>query len=132
MNRLLIALIVGALASVAVAQTADPKMTSKQRQDTVKATTGAASNSATGATTAKQQDANVKASKDTAKMTSAEKNKAIRDANTKMVNPDNSSGTAATANMQKDTTTASKATAKQRPNINTPEAQKAMQKAATP
>jgi len=132
MTRLLTGLIAAAFASVAVAQTADPKMTSKEKQDAVKSTTGAASNSTTGATTAKQQEANVKASKDAAKMTSAEKNKAIRDANTKMVNPDNSSGTAATANMQKDTTAASKATAKQRPNMNTPEGQKAMQKAATP
>jgi hypothetical protein len=132
MNRLLMALVAGAFASVAVAQTPDPKMTSKERQETVKATTGAAANSTTGATTAKQQEANVKASKSSTKMTSAEKNKAIKDANTKMVNPDNSSGTAATAGMQKETTAASKATAKQRPNINTPEGQKAMQKAATP
>jgi len=107
-------------------------MTSKEKQETVKATTGAAAASTTGAQTAKQQSANVKTSKESAKMTSAEKNKAIKEANTKMVNPDNSSGTAATAGMQKQTTAASKATPKQRPNMNTPEAQKAMQKAATP
>ena len=132
MNQLLIALIAGAFASVAVAQTAAPKMTPDQKQEAVQSTTGAASNANTGAQTAKQQDANVKASKETAKMTTAEKNKAIKDVNTKMVNPDNSAGAGATARMQRETTAASKETKKQRPDLSTPEAQKAMQKAATP
>jgi len=132
MKKILTALTVGAFVSLAAAQTADPKMSSKEKQDAVRSTTGASSNSATGATTAKQQDANVKASKETAKMTTAEKNKAVKDANSRMTNPDNSSGTAATANMQKESTAASKAQTKQKVNINTPEGQKAMQKAATP
>jgi len=131
MNRLLVALIVGAFASVAAAQTADPKLTPKEKQESVKSTTEAAAASNSGATTAKQQEANVKASKATAKMSTAEKNKAIKDVNTQMVNPENSAGVGATARMQKENMAASKETPKQRPNMATPEAQKAMQKAAT-
>ena len=132
MNKLFVALIAGALASMAAAQTADPKMTTKEKQEAVKSTTAATANANTGAQTAKQQEANVKASKATAKMTTTEKNKAIKDVNTKTVNPVNSAGVGATAAMQKETTAASKETPKQRPNMNTPEAQKSMQKAATP
>jgi hypothetical protein len=132
MNKLLIATIAALSTSLAAAQATDPKMSAKEKQEVVRSTTGAAAASATGAATAKQQEANVKASKDVAKMTTAEKNKAIKDANARMANPDNSAGASATAGMQKDTTAASKATPKNRPNLNTPEAQKAMQKAATP
>jgi hypothetical protein len=65
-------------------------------------------------------------------MTTAEKNQAIRDANTKMVNPDNSAGIGANERMRKGTTAASKDQAQQKVNMNSQEAQKAMQKAATP
>ncbi len=65
-------------------------------------------------------------------MTTAEKNKAIKEANESTRNPDNSASTGATAAMQKNTTATSKATGKNRPNLGTQEAQKAMQKASTP
>ena len=132
MNRLLAALIVGAFASAATAQVADPKPTTQERQAVTRSTTQAGSTGSTGATTAKQQEVNVQKSKATAKMSTAEKNTAIRDVNTKMVNPDNTAGVGATARAQEKTTAVSKETPKQRPNLATPEAQKAMQKAATP
>jgi hypothetical protein len=124
-------LIAVAIAGAASGQTADPKLSSKERQATTQATTQAAAAASTGAQTAKQQEANVKASKQTARMTAADKNKALRDVNTKMVNPENTAGVSATDRSQRETTAASKATTAQRPNLNTPEAQKAMQKAAT-
>lgn len=132
MNRLLTALVIGAFACAATAQTADPQPTTKERQAVTQSTTQAGSTGSTGATTAKQQEANVKKSKATSKMSTAEKNTAIKDVNTKMVNPENTAGAGATARAQEQTTAASKATPKQRPNLATPEAQKAMQKAATP
>jgi hypothetical protein len=67
-----------------------------------------------------------------ATMTTAEKNQAIRDANTKMANPANSAGIGANERMRKETTAASKDQARQKVNMNSQEAQKAMQKAATP
>ncbi len=65
-------------------------------------------------------------------MTTEEKNKAIKNVNKQMVNPENPSGTAGTARQQEANVAASKDQPKQRPNMNIPEAQKAMQKAATP
>jgi hypothetical protein len=143
MNKLLVALLVGAFASVVAAQTPAPapaapaKPTAKERQADVKSTTDAAAASTTGAQTAKEAAANTKASKETAKMTTAEKNKAIKDANKQMINPDNPSGSVAgTAAMQKDTTAASKATPKQNTELKTKEGQKELskepQKKATP
>jgi hypothetical protein len=132
MSKHVVFLMTIAITCVAAAQTADPRLTAKERQEATRSTTSAAANSTTGATTAKQQEANVKASKGTAKMTTAEKNQAIRDSNKQMVNPDNSSGVGANANMQKQTTAESKGQPRQKVNINTPEAQKALQKAATP
>ena len=132
MNKLLATLIVAAIAGAAAAQTAAPTMTQKEKQQATQSTTEAAAAANTGAQTAKQQEANVRKSKESAKMTTAEKNAAIKDVNTKSVNPENTAGAAATARSQQQTTAASKATAKNRPNLGTPEAQKAMQKAATP
>ena len=132
MNKLLVGLIVAAIAGVASAQTSDSKLTAKQKQEAAQTTTGAAAAANTGAQTAKQQEVNVKRSKQSAKMTTAEKNKAIRAVNENTVNPENTSGVGATDRAQKASTAASKATTKQRPDLSTPEAQKAMQKAATP
>jgi type II secretory pathway pseudopilin PulG len=132
MSKLLVALIIGAFAGAAAGQTAAPKMTTTEKQQATQATTQAGSTGATGAATAKQQEVNVKRSKETAKMSTADKNAAIKDVNTKMVNPDNTAGVGATSRTQQQTTAASKGTPKPRPNLNTPEAQKAMQKAATP
>jgi hypothetical protein len=132
MNKLLAGLIIAAVAGVASAQTGDPKLTTQEKQSATQATTGAAAAATTGAQTAKQQEVNVQKSKQTAKMTSAEKNKALRTVNANTVNPENTAGVGATDRAQKSSTAASKATTKQRPDLSTPEAQKAMQKAATP
>ena len=135
MNKLLVALIAGAFAAVAAAQTPAPapaapmKPTAKERQADVKSATDAAAASTTGAQTAKEQAANVKASKETSKMTTAEKNKAIKDVNKQMVNPENPSGSVAgTAAMQKETTAVSKATPKQNTELKTKEGQKELSK----
>ena len=57
---------------------------------------------------------------------------AIKDVNTKMVNPNNSAGAGATAVMQKETTAASKAApAPAKVDLKDPAAQKALEKAAT-
>ena len=137
MNKLLVVLIAGAFAAVAAAQTpapamapADPaKPTTKERQADVKATTGAAAASTTGAQTAKEQAANVKASKEVTKMTTAEKNKAIKESNTKMINPDNPSGSVAgTAAQQKANVAESKGQPKANVELKTKEGQKALSK----
>ena len=65
-------------------------------------------------------------------MTTAEKNKDIKDANKQMVNPENPSGSdAGTAAQQKANVEVSKGAPKQRVNMNTLGSQKAMEKAAT-
>jgi Ni/Co efflux regulator RcnB len=131
MKKLLVTLIAATFVSAAVAQGAtDPPMTNKQKQEALRSST--ISGSDRRPAVEKQQEANVKASKATEKMTTDEKNKALKDVNTKMVNPNNAGGVEATAKMQKETTAASKEQAKQKVNLGTPEAQKAMQKAATP
>ena len=138
MNQLLIALIAGAFATVAVAQTAAPApATTKEKQADVKATTGAAAASTTGAQTAKEAAANTAKSKDVSKMTAAEKNAYAKEVNKQAVNPENPSGsTAATAAAQKANTAESKATPKQNTEFKTKEGQKALekdlQKKATP
>ena len=142
MNKLLIALIAGVFATVAAAQTAAPApaaapmtpapLTTKEKQDAVKATTQAGSgSSASTMKTATEQAKNTAESKKTAKMTKAEKSAAVKDANKKMVNPDNTTGAGATAVMQKETTAASKEVPKTKTNLNTPDAQKSLEKAAT-
>lgn len=136
MKKLLAILIAGTFASAAAAQGAatqgatDSQMTNTQKQEALRSTTVSGSDRRPGE--AKAQETNVKASKATEKMTADEKNKAIKDVNTKMVNPNNSAGVEATAKAQKDSTAASKELPKQKVELGTPEAQKAMQKAATP
>jgi hypothetical protein len=139
MNKLLVALIAGAFATVAAAQGAlTPSEKSKEKQADVKgATAGNPNNSAGTAATAAEQKANTAKSKETAKMTTAEKNAAIKDANKQSVNPENPSGsTAATSAQQKANTAESKATPKQNTELKTKEGQKQLekdlQKKATP
>ena len=137
MNKLLVALIAGAFATVAAAQTAPAKPTAKERQADVKSTTDAAAAQTTGAQAAKEAAANTAKSKETAKMTTAEKNAAIKDVNKQAVNPENPSGsTAATSAQQKANTAESKATPKQNTEFKTKEGQKQLekdlQKKATP
>ena len=130
MKKLLVTLIAGMFVSAAAAQGTDSQMTTKQKQEAVNAATTAGSDRRPGEI--KQQEANVKASQGTEKMTTAEKQKLLQDSNAKMVNPNNSAGVAATGKGQKENTAASKDQAKQKVDLNAPEAQKAMQKAATP
>jgi len=129
MNKLLIALIAGAFATVAAAQTAAPASTAKEKQADVKATTGAAAASTTGAQTAKEAAANTAKSKEVSKMTTAEKNAAIKQVNKQAVNPENPSGsTAATAAQQKANTAESKAIPKQNVDLKGKEGAKVLEK----
>ena len=137
MNKLLIALIAGAFATVAAAQTAPAKPTAKEKQQDVQSTTGAAAASTTGAQTAKEAAANTAKSKEVSKMTTAEKKAYAKEVNKTAVNPENPSGsTAATSAQQKANTAESKATPKQNVELKTKEGQKQLQKglekAATP
>ena len=139
MNKLLVALIAGAFASVAAAQTAAPMTapTTKEKQKDVQATTAAGSgSSASTQKTAAEQAANVKTSKDVSKMTTAEKNAYAKEVNKSGVNPNNSAGIVATDKMQKETTAVSKATPKQNTELKTKEGQKQtskeLQQKATP
>lgn len=130
MNKLLVALIAGAFASVAAAQTAAPAPTAKDRQADVKAATQAGSgSSASTQATAEQQKANVKASKETAKMSTTEKKDAIKASNKAMVNPDNPSGSVAgTAAQQKANVAESKGQPKANADLKSKDAQKALEK----
>ena len=133
MSKLLAVVITVAFAGAVGAQTTAPKPTSKERQQDVRSTTDAAAASNTGAQTAAEQAARTKASREVAKMTTAEKKAYAAEINKSMVNPDNPSGSVAgTSAQQKANTAESKGTTKQKTNLNTPEAQKSMQKAATP
>jgi len=82
MNRLLVTLIAGAFTSVVVAQSA---------------TGPTGENSGNTQATAAEQAKNVKASKEVTKLSKEEKAKLAKDATKLNVNPENSSGTAATA-----------------------------------
>ena len=132
MSKLLAVLVVLAFTGTVTAQTAAPGMSPQEKQQSVRSTTEAASTGTTGAATAKQQQTNVKKSSETAKMTADEKNKAIKNVNKQAVNPENSGGVGNTSRQQTGNVAASKDQTKQRPDLSTPEAQKSMQKAATP
>jgi hypothetical protein len=135
MNKLLVALIGAAVASVAAAQT-PPVPTSKERQQDVQTTTEASANANTGAQTAKQQAANVQKSKQVPKLSKEERAKLAKDATKSNLNPENSSGAAATAAMQKQTTAESKALPKQNIELKSKEGErqlaKELQKNSTP
>ncbi len=124
---------VAAFAAGATAQTAAPGTgSSKERQDAVKSATTKASTEDSGAATAAQQAANVKASKQVTKMTTEEKNAYARELNKQMINPENPSGSVAgTAEQQKANVAVSKGQPKQTQKINTLGPKSEMQKAAT-
>lgn len=129
MNKLLVALIAGAFVSVAAAQTDTMKPTTKERAADVQSTTAAAAASTTGAQTAKQQAANVKASKEVSKMTLDEKKAFAAEINKSMINPENPSGSvAATAAQQKANTAVSKEVPKQNADLKTKSGQKELSK----
>ena len=132
MNKLLVALIAGAFVTVAAAQTAMPGQSEKDKAkqaDVKGATAGNPNNSAGQAATAAEQKANTAKSKEVSKMTTAEKNAAIKEVNKQAVNPENPSGsTAATAAQQKANTAESKATPKQNTELKGKEGQKVLEK----
>jgi hypothetical protein len=109
---------VAAFATSAAAQT--PAAVKDKQKEVQAVTQQQAPSSVNTQKTAAEQAANVKASKATTKMTTAEKNKAIKDVNKQMVNPDNPSGSAAgTAAQQKANVDASKGQPRQKQTINT-------------
>ena len=129
MNKLLVALIAGAFATVAAAQTTPSEKAKEKQADVKAATSGNPNNSAGQAATAAEQKANTAKSKETAKMTTAEKNQAIKDVNKQAVNPENPSGSVAgTAAQQKANTAESKATPKQNTELKSKEGQKQLEK----
>jgi hypothetical protein len=122
MKRIVAASIVSAIAFAAVAQTAPPKPTAQERQRAVTTTTQQGSgSSASTQKTAEQQAANVKASRQTAKLSTQEKTQLAKDATRLNVNPENSSGQAATARMQTQTVARSKGAEKQSAQFRTKE-----------
>ena len=135
MNKLLIALIAGAFATVAAAQTAPAKMTTKERQQAVSGTTQSQTDANSGMKTAEQQKANVKASKEVSKMTTAEKKAFAEEINKQMINPNASGGIAGTEAQQKANVQMSKGEPKANVEMKTKAGQKQlsteMQKAAT-
>lgn len=131
MNKLIVALIAGVFASVAAAQTAAP-LTTKEKQDAVKAATQAGSgSSASTQKTAAEQAKNTAVSKETAKMSTADKNAAIKASEKGLVNPNNPSGVAGTAKMQKETTAESKGTPKANVELKTKAGQQSLDKELT-
>jgi len=130
MNKLIVALIVGAFASVAAAQTAAPApLTNMQKQEAVKATTEAGAKSSVNAqTTATEAAKNTAISKGTPKESTADKKAAIKAANKGLVNPNNPSGVAGTATMQKANTAESKMVGKQNTEIKTKAGQQQLEK----
>lgn len=122
MKQLLAASVACLIASVAAAQTSPPAPSAQERQREVSATTQSGSgSSASTQKTAAQQAANVKASKQVPKLSKEEKTQFAKDATKLNVNPENSSGQAATARMQKQTVATSKAAQKQNTELRTKE-----------
>jgi len=120
---------VGLLAAAAAAQTAPPAPSAAERQRDVATTTQAGSgSSASTQKTAAQQAANVKASKQVPKLSKEDKTQFAKDATKLNVNPENSSGQAATARMQHQTTAASKSASRQNAELRTKEGKADLEK----
>jgi len=130
MNKLIVALVAGVFASVAAAQTAAPApLTNMQKQEAVKATTAAGSgSSASTQKTAAEAAKNTAVSKEAAKSTTADKKAAVKSAEKGLVNPNNPTGVAGTAKMQKETTAASTGVPKANAELKTKEGQKTLDK----
>lgn len=131
MSKLMIALIASTLTSVVIAQTASPALTKMQRQDAVQSAGAEGSESATAQEAAVMRAANVRASREVAKLTRDEKRAFFKALQASDINPNNPTGAHGTAAMQVANTAASKQTPKNRPSLNTPEARKALQAAST-
>ena len=103
---------------------------------TVSAAQSTADNSGNTQATAAEQARNVKASREVMKLSKSEKAKLSEDATRLNVNPENSSGSAATAVMQRQTTAVSRASAKPNAELNTKDGRQQLynelQKRSTP
>jgi len=94
----------------------------------VRSTTEAAAASTTGAQTARQQSANVQQSKQVARLSKEEKTKLAKDTTKSNLNPENSSGQAATSSMQEQTAAQSKAASRQNTGLSTKQGQQQLEK----
>lgn len=129
MNKILVALIVSTLASIAVAQTATQSPRSKDKQKDVQAATQlTGDNSGNAGLTAAEQRKNVNASKQVTKLTKQEKSELAKDSSKRNTNPNNSAGAVATAEMQRQTTAASRGTGRQNVEFKTKEGQQQLDK----
>ena len=128
MSKLPIALIAVVVTSGLAAQTAPHAPTPNERQQTVRSTTEAAAPSTTGAQTARQQSANVQQSKQVARLSKEEKTKLAKDTTKSNLNPENSSGQAATSSMQEQTAAQSKAASRQNTGLSTKQGQQQLEK----
>lgn len=111
-----------AFATSAAAQVAAPRPTSNEKQKDVQSVTQKeAPSSVNTQKTAAEQAANVKASKEVARMTTEEKNAFAREINRQMVNPEAGAtgGVAGVAAQQKANTEISKGEPRQKQKINT-------------
>jgi len=130
MNKLIVALIAGAFAVTVGAQA---PATKTEKQDMVKSTTEAASNANTGATTAKKGEENVAKSKKHAKNKDKKAKQDMAKSTTEAAS--NAHTGATTAKNAEKTTAASKADSEMKkapPQMGTPAADSAMQKASKP
>ena len=134
MNKLLVSLAACVMASLVAAQTSAPSPTPAERELQSAQRTG--ENSGNTQATAAEQAKNVKASKEVTKLSKEEKAQLAKDATRLNVNPENSSGSAATVTMQKQTTAKSKAAPTQNTEFQSKEGkqqlQSDLQKKATP
>ena len=136
MNKLIVALIAGAFAAVAGAQTpaaapATAPMTNADKQNMVKSTTEAASNTNTGATTAKKAEANVAKSKKHAKVKDKKAKQDMAKSTTEAASNANTGATAA-ADAAKNSAASKADSAAMKPAPKMGDNEKAMQKASKP
>ncbi len=124
MNKLLIALIAGAFATGAMAQSA----ATKDKQKDVSAVTQGAVDQGSSTNTAAQQKANTAISKETPKMSKSEKKAFAKDAMKYQGNPNNSASSHTTAAEQKANTAASKEIPKQSTQFKSKEGKKVLEK----
>ncbi len=130
MNKLLIALVAGLFAAVAGAQT--PAATGQMKQDQVKSTTQAAANVNTGATAAQNAEKNVaKSKKHTKAKGKKHKQDMTKSATTAAANANTGATTAAMGAKNTAKSKADSAMMKPAPQMGTPAADKAMEKAST-
>ena len=132
MSKLLAVLIALAFASTAAAQTAAPAASPQEKQQSVRSTTEAGSTGTTGAATAKQQQTERSKVEGNGQDDDRREEQGHQGREHASGQPGESSGSGGTARQQTGNVAASKDQPKQRPDLSTPEAQKAMQKAATP